>query len=122
MGFGKKQSPIVCEHPSQKVREINRRSTSLALPIGELLARLWKDAIRNSYMHSNYAFKAGRFIPCKGLSPISRKNETSIVENSMNPTPTVDDIICYGFSAVSFLSCFNHEYKMAREHFELMRL
>jgi hypothetical protein len=108
-----KQKEIVCQYPTGKIREIYRRSTTLKYSIGELLCRLWKDTIRNSFMHSNYAIKADHFIPCKGLSPISRKS--GIQENAMNPTPTVEDIICYGFSAVSFLSYFNHEYRGLRE-------
>ena len=115
LGLDEKQKEKVCQYPSGKICEILRRSAVLKQPIGAMLDRMWKSAIRNSFMHSNYMLTSDRFIPTKGLSPISRNNINSMQENLMNPTPTIEDIICHGFSAVSFLSSFNHEYKIYRE-------
>jgi len=73
IGKDRKGKPLVCEYPSQKVREIKRISDEIGLNLGNVINKLWNDDLRNSFSHSQYFISDYEILFSKNLSPISRK-------------------------------------------------
>jgi hypothetical protein len=64
---------LTCEYPREKIEEICSLSHNLSMKVGGVLAEIWDPYLRNSISHARYFLTDNRYVPSRGLSPISRK-------------------------------------------------
>jgi hypothetical protein len=113
IGQDKKGDPLVCEYPSQKIREIKRISDEIGLNIGNVINDLWNDNLRNSFSHSQYCISDDEILFTKNLSPISRippDNMPRIANLQINELKKLYD------GVHTLFEVFDQEYKNVFEY------
>jgi hypothetical protein len=103
--INEKGKKVICEHPSQKIAEIEKLSRRLKLRIGESIRKFWQRDIRNAFSHSQYFLSDSSFTITRDLLQIPRK---SVNKRAVYPYQDIDKLYS---CAVSFLSAFIDAYK-----------
>ncbi len=70
----KKDGYSVLRFPLEKINAIKIIADKIDLGIGNILLKLWKSELRNSFSHSQYYWMGNTFVTSKGLSPFSRRD------------------------------------------------
>jgi len=113
--LNKKGQTVVCENPSQKVREIKRLADCQGVTIGSVLRRLWNDTLRHRFSHAYYALTDSQVLSTRNLSPIARE---APMKFSSDPFITFDELSLLYKAALSFVSGFVSEYSRTSSLFQ----
>ncbi len=123
VGVNRKGEEYSAELPSDRYTIIERLSDKHGLAIGDVLSQLWRNKLRNSFLHSQYVtLENGDFRGGKDLSPLTESaRRKSDLPNPGHGNPhfyEAAEIESLYRSTLEWLRCYTGCFKMAMKPFQ----
>lgn len=115
--INKKGEKVICEHPEQKIAEIEKLSKRPKLRIGESIRKFWQGDIRNAFSHSQYFLSDSSFTITRDLLLFPRK---LVKKRAVYSYQDIDKLYScatsFLYSFIDFYKCYVSPYKDGKAH------